>query len=460
MVSIDSVLYKKSYGLLSMTLHPDFKNIPHLFVHYTYTHSEPHEKQIIESRIVRYSYDIRRDTLLAPEIILDNIPGKTYHNGSRMIITDENKLLFSMGDAGAKERAQNPRYLNGKILRMNLDGSIPEDNPFSGSRTWSYGHRNAQGLVQAEDETVYSSEHGVNHNDEINIIKKGQNYGWPVVEGYCDEQHEQQSCEKKNITEPLKVWSPTIAPAGLEVYEQDVIPEWQNSLLLATLKGRSLRVLSLSAKGNSITNEHIYFQKRFGRLRDVSVSTKGDIYLSTSNTDWHPNLQPWMYNSLPPGKDRILKLSRADKKMLANLDPKKYELTKLTENPDTMKLQTENYNFAIQEEDVSTGRQIYLEYCSACHQPDGSGVPDLYPPLDGTEWVNGDKSRLIRLMLTGLSEQIEVKGELYEQEMPAFQKLSDKEVAQVLTYIRNAFGNDAGAVIKGEVREERKGLRN
>jgi glucose/arabinose dehydrogenase len=445
---IQNLLYKKSYGLLGMTVHPDESSV---FLHYTFQSNDDDLQQEVQSRIVRYSFE--GDTLTNPIILLDSIPGNTYHNGSRLIISPDKKLFFSMGDAGRPEQTQNDSILVGKILRLNLDGSIPEDNPIPGSPVWSRGLRNPQGLAFSDDGTFYSTDHGPNNDDEINLIEQNANYGWPDVHGFCDEDFEQNYCEENQIKEPLMAWTPTIAIAGLAYFNHSSIPEWNESLISANMKGRALRVLNLSEDGQEITEEHIYFQKEFGRIRDISTASDGSIYFTTSNTDWHPRFQPWMYDELPEGGDRIIRIRNleTDEEMDASLPVYK-------ENPKPLDLLSEEWNHPVDEQEFAEGQTLYVRHCQVCHGPEGQGSADMYPPLANTQWVTGDKARLIRTILLGLSEPIEVNGKIYNQEMPAFQYLNDQEVADILTYIRNSFGNSAGAVIPGEVFEERKSL--
>ncbi len=121
-------------------------------------------------------------------LLLDNIPSGTYHHGGRLKIGSDGKLYVTTGDASAPDIAQDLDSLGGKILRMNLDGSIPNDNPYPNSYVYSYGHRNPQGITWSSDGTLYSSEHGSRANDEVNLIEAGQNYGWPIIEGYEEQE--------------------------------------------------------------------------------------------------------------------------------------------------------------------------------------------------------------------------------------------------------------------------------
>ena len=179
---------------------------------------------------------------------------------------------MTTGDALQASEAQNRASLNGKILRLNLDGTIPANNPTAGSRVYTLGHRNPQGLLQLANGRVYSSEHGPSTNDEVNRIEPGRNYGWPNVEGYCDLPNEQVFCAANNVREPLTTWTPTIAPAGIAYYDHPAIPGWRGSLLLTALGARKLVQLPLAANGDAITTR-TDFLTTFGRLRSVCVGT-------------------------------------------------------------------------------------------------------------------------------------------------------------------------------------------
>ena len=273
----DVALFGFSVGLHSIVLHPDFNTNNYLYVHYAYTTTT--------SKIVRYQYDTINNTLLSPTIILGSIPAGVSHNGSRMAILND-KLFISLGDTyNTPAVAQNLNSINGKMLRMNLDGSIPSDNPISGSYIWSWGHRNPQGLCYGNGK-LCSSEHGTGANDEINIIQQNRNYGWPTVEGLCNTAAEITFCNANNVAEPIWSWSPAIAPCGLDLYLNPAIPEWNNSLLLAVLKNKQLIQLKLNPDGTQIIQQNIYMTNMYGRLRDVLVIPDGRVFICTSNRDY------------------------------------------------------------------------------------------------------------------------------------------------------------------------------
>ncbi|MBS7787580.1 PQQ-dependent sugar dehydrogenase [Flavobacterium sp. CYK-55] len=273
----DVALFGFSVGLHSMILHPDFNNNHYLYVHYAYTNTT--------SKIVRYEYDSVNNTLANATLIMGSIPAGVSHNGSRMVIVDD-KLYICLGDTYSTPAvAQNLSSINGKVLRMNLDGSIPDDNPTAGSYVYSFGHRNPQGLCYANGK-FYSSEHGTTANDEINIIEPNRNYGWPTVEGVCNTTAEIAFCNANNVAEPIWSWSPSIAPAGIDYYHNSAIPEWDHSLLLVVLKNKELIQLKLNEDDTQVTQQNIYLVNTYGRLRDLLVLPDGRVFICTSNKDY------------------------------------------------------------------------------------------------------------------------------------------------------------------------------
>jgi glucose/arabinose dehydrogenase len=269
------VVVNNEGGMLGMAIHPDFVNDPYVFIAYEYMDGSAYKE-----RIVKYTYNA--GTLINPQILLDDITGASIHNGCRLAIQDD-KLFISTGDASNTANSQNVNSINGKILRINQDGSIPADNPIAGSPVWSWGHRNAQGLV-FHNGVLYSSEHGPDNDDEVNIILKGRNFGWPNVQGFCNTSSEMQYCADSNIVEPLQAWSPTLAVSGMEYYNHPMFPALANSLLLTTLKDNNLYQLQLNAAGDSVVNEVNIPGVDYGRLRDIAISPDGRIFLSTSNS--------------------------------------------------------------------------------------------------------------------------------------------------------------------------------
>ncbi len=287
-------------GLLGMEFHPEFSTNHILFMTYTFIQGNQ-----IKERLSSFTYNINSETLENEQILLNNINGYTTHIGSRILALEDLTILISTGDAQDQPASQDVDELTGKILRMDISennfGGIPADNPIPNSYVWSWGHRNAQGLELAPNGIIYSSEHGPTTDDELNILVPNRNYGWPYVQGFCDEPTETDFCEQNNVVEPLVNWTPTIAPSDIIWYDHPSIPEFQNTLLMTVLKNKMLVRFEFSEDGQSVTNETEFFQYEWGRLRDICVSPDGKIYLATNGNTWP---------SQPPNE--IIELSNAN----------------------------------------------------------------------------------------------------------------------------------------------------
>ena len=214
------------------------------------------------------------------KILIDKIPGGEIHNGGRIKIGPDNKLYITTGDAGNPSLAQNLKSTAGKILRIELNGNIPIDNPFINSPVYSFGHRNPQGLAWNSKNILYSSEHGQTAHDEINIIIPGANYGWPIVQG--NEESPEIITQKPLLHSGEKTW----APSGIAFINKG---PWQGKLLVATLRGRQLLSISMNENGTLVKNVESWFENEYGRLRDVIQTNDGSIYLTTSNKDGRGN---------------------------------------------------------------------------------------------------------------------------------------------------------------------------
>ena len=220
--TVNNVSQEQESGLLGMAFHPDFESTPLVYLVYTYTNGN----QLLE-RLVHFTYT--NNTLSNETVLVDQIPANRIHNGSRLLITPDRHLFMTTGDAGNTSLSQNMNTLAGKILRLNLDGSIPSDNPFPNSYIYSLGHRNPQGLALHSNGFIYSSEHGPDTDDEINRIVSGVNYGWPAVRGIIDTPNEETFAATTTVTESIFNWTPTIAPSDLIYYNNDRIQEWKTN---------------------------------------------------------------------------------------------------------------------------------------------------------------------------------------------------------------------------------------
>lgn len=212
------------------------------------------------------------------------------HFGSR-IAFDNNSLYFSIGDRGVRDNGQDTLTHAGAILRLNPDGSTPLDNPFIDNKAvldeiWSYGHRNPQGLLfDTYSQQLWSIEHGPRGGDEINLIKRGANYGWPVTshgKEYWGPISVGEGKLKEGIEPPVKVYVPSIAPGSLVMYRGDRFPELNGKLLAGALKLTHINVVTVDDAGKAIAEQRI-MSELGERIRDIEVSPKGEIYFSTDS---------------------------------------------------------------------------------------------------------------------------------------------------------------------------------
>jgi glucose/arabinose dehydrogenase len=235
-----------------------------------------------DNRIVRF----RLDSVGSPQTILTGIPRGSIHAGGRIAFGPDGKLYAGAGDAGTTANAQNPASLGGKILRLNPDGSVPADNPTAGSPVYSLGHRNVQGLAWDAAGRLYAAEFGQNTWDEVNLIRAGGNYGWPVVEGTGND---------PRYVNPLVVWSTAEAsPSGAAIAG--------STLYVAALRGTRLWTVPLDGSGG-VGTPVAELRGQFGRLRTVEVAPDGSLWVATSNRDGR--------GSPAPSDDRILRFPPA-----------------------------------------------------------------------------------------------------------------------------------------------------
>lgn len=280
-------------GLLGMALHPEWDTTPKVYLAYTAFSNQ--------ERLSVFDWD---GTSLGNEDILHSVGAAGIHNGSRLLVLPDNTLLMSTGDLGdGGVSSQDDNDDNGKILRFNLDGTIPADNPDPNSYVFTKGHRNSQGLCLGPNDVIYSSEHGQYNFDEFNILEAGRNYGWPDVEGscdgvcdWCDAWNEVDFCNENNVPEPLRTWSPCAAVNDVIYYDHPAIPEWQGSVLMAVLGGFQdpvggrLNVLHMSDDGLTLESDEYFFDEFNQRIRDVAVNPyTGAVYLALNGPSYTGN---------------------------------------------------------------------------------------------------------------------------------------------------------------------------
>ncbi len=268
---------KGEEGLLSMTLDPFYPENRFVYVVIAY----PRGNDIID-KVVRLRDE--GSSLVDATVLLDGIPAARFHAGSRIAFGPDGKMYVTTGDATDKNLAQDMQSLAGKVLRMNRDGSVPEDNPFPGSLIWSLGHRNPQGLAWHPDTgELYETEHGpsgfdgAGGGDEVNRIEKGKNYGWPLVS------HEKR---REGTIAPILLFTPAEAPASLLIYSGRAFPEWRGNLFFGALKGEGLMRIVLDGQDPSkVESYEKMAEVNFGRIREVMEGPDGFIYFTTSNRD-------------------------------------------------------------------------------------------------------------------------------------------------------------------------------
>ncbi|MFI6100037.1 PQQ-dependent sugar dehydrogenase [Lentzea sp. NPDC051213] len=243
-------------GALGIEVSPNWASDRFIYIYHTYSGG---------NRLVRAQFDGAQ--LSGWTTLLDGVPKNRFHNGGRLRFSPDGRFLFiSTGDAQNGDNAQNMNNNAGKVLRINPDGSIPSDNPFPGKAIWSYGHRNVQGLDFDSQGRLWASEFGNSSQDEVNLINRGGNYGWPACEGTSG------SCS--GTVPPKKTWSTSSAsPSGLTIINDHVF--------VATTVGARIYRMRIDANSN-LVEQQIYFQGTYGRLRTVEVDREGDIWLTTS----------------------------------------------------------------------------------------------------------------------------------------------------------------------------------
>lgn len=285
------VLHEGQGGLLDVAVDPDFDQ--NGWVYLAYSHALPplsgEGRPTAMTRIVRGH--VSNNEWIDQEVIFE-APGDTYqatrhHYGSRLAFDSHNHLYFSVGDRGSAQHAQDLNQPNGKIHRIGRDGSIPTDNPFltrfdALPSIFSYGHRNPQGLaLHPETDLLWASEHGPMGGDELNRSRSGANFGWPTItygRNY-DGGIVSALTKKAGLEQPRLYWKPSIAVCGIDFVTGDLLPRWKNKLLVGALKYEELRLLDI-ANGQVIHQEIIL--KNVGRVRDVTVSPDGAIYVLTN----------------------------------------------------------------------------------------------------------------------------------------------------------------------------------
>ncbi|MDB5328232.1 MAG: PQQ-dependent sugar dehydrogenase, partial [Phycisphaerales bacterium] len=376
-------------GLLGLVLDPQFAE--NHFVYVAECYGKSNDEHDNSERVVRYRE--QNNKLIEPKTLIDHIPCFHNHAGGRMAFGPDGKLYITTGDADQPLLAQRLDALNGKILRINSDGTIPSDNPFFGKPNanpaiWSYGQRNSQGLAfQPGTGLLFETEHGPNGGDEFNLIEKGQNYGWPFVT------HDRTA---SGVSAPLIQFTPSIGPSSAVFYEGDMFPNLRGDLLVATLRGES--ILRVHLDGTKVTSVERLLFRKYGRIRELKIAPDGALWISTSEFD-------------PPEGRKYEKFDQ-----IIRLTPAGGEVTKIDRPPTARDIPR-----------PVGAVNIYRETCLSCH---GDGTDNsLNSNLFDGKWqlskgTDGDLRQVIR------------DGNI-SRGMPGFAgSMTAKEIDDVIGYIR------------------------
>ena len=279
---IPNVRSKGQGGMLDVAVHPDFNTNSYIYLSYSdYSENKSHTS-LIRAKLVNNSL-VNSQIIFRPEE--KYFTKRSLHFGSRIIFDDEGFIFFCIGDRGDRDLAQNLDMPNGKMYRIRDDGTIPIDNPFYYTKgaiksIWSYGHRNPQGLaIHPSTRQLWEAEHGPRGGDEVNIILRGHNYGWPVItygKNYSGTIISKLT-HHEGMDQPVFHWTPSIAVCGIAFYDGSQFPEWKNNLLATSLKYERLHRVELD--GMNMVKDEIIFEAK-SRVRDVEVGPDGIIYVA------------------------------------------------------------------------------------------------------------------------------------------------------------------------------------
>lgn len=385
-IANDVVLRNKT-GVLGMCIHPDFAENNFVYLAFNYTLGDR-----MKLRIIRFV--LKKDTLIDPFVILKDIPANQNHTGCRLVFGPDKKLYITTGDADQPMLSQDLKAYNGKILRLNDDGTIPIDNPFFKSDTarkeiWSYGHRNPQGLVfQKGTGIIFETEHGPTGGDEVNIIKKGANYGWPVI-------HHDDT--RSGMELPIAQYTPSVGPGEAMFYEGSKIPQLKGKLLVACLRGES--ILAITLQNTKVVNQQVLLKNTYGRIRSLVTGPDGYIYFSTSMHD------PGEGHPRDEHDDMILRLRPAGSSIISS-----QQLARSTSAKGKKQ----------------TPALLFQQLCASCHGDNLLGTDRGKPLRKGTFKYGADQQALVKNITNGIVD----KG------MPAWQgAISDADIKNIANYI-------------------------
>jgi len=273
-------------GLLDVALHPDFATNGWVYLSYANRDAEGVGTSVGRGRLAGHA-------LVDGQKLFDLVPRSNagQHFGSRLVFDRDGLLYITLGDRGERQRAQDLGDHAGSVIRLHDDGTVPTDNPFYGRagarpEIFSYGHRNLQGAaLHPVTGELWAHEHGPQGGDEVNVVRRGRNYGWPVIT-YGKEYvtgFDIGPTHREGMEQPLHYWVPSIAPSGMAFYTGDKFPQWRGNLFVGSLKFRLLVRLELD--GEKVIKEERLLRDHIGRIRDVRMGPDGYLYLLTDEAN-------------------------------------------------------------------------------------------------------------------------------------------------------------------------------
>lgn len=274
-------------GLLDIALDPDYKNNQIIYLSYSAKGKGGIGTEVVKGKLVGNEL---KDTQVIFKLSPKTNTG--YHFGSRLLFAKDGSLFITLGDRGDKERAQDINDHAGSLIHINKDGSVPEDNPFVNNpnakpEIYTYGNRNMQGIaMHPETGDVWTVEHGPQGGDELNLMKPGRNYGWPVITygvNYGTGTKIGEGTEKEGMAQPIHYWVPSIATSSLLFYTGDKFPNWKGNAFVSSLKFGQLARLEM--QGNKVVHEERLINGKVGRIREVQQGLDGYIYMVTDESD-------------------------------------------------------------------------------------------------------------------------------------------------------------------------------
>ena len=273
-------------GLMDVAVHPNFINNQLVYLSYAGKNDNGYSTEVLRGRLNNYSLE-------DVEVIFKASPksGGSRHFGGRLIFNNSD-LYITLGDRGDRPVAQQLHSHSGSLIRIKDNGDIPADNPYVNVKhalpeIYSYGHRNIQGIaIHPKTKSLWIHEHGPQGGDELNIIEPAANYGWPVITygvNYVIGTKIGEGTHKKGMKQPIYQWTPSVAPSGMAFYSGDEFPQWQNNLLVGSLKFGLL--IRLEIENGQVIHEERMLDGKYGRIRDVRIGPDGAIYLLTDEED-------------------------------------------------------------------------------------------------------------------------------------------------------------------------------